>query len=148
MTGDCGSPVPPYRAQVRWVVDAGALDASAVRNAALATMRNWGAYVLADDVALIVGELAANAWGRRQPPIAVMLRFEEASILIEVSDTEPGVIVFSMPEPLRAHGRGGRCPGGGGAGRGLARSGRVGRRAVRAAGQDGSVSTGHSVRRR
>ena len=106
MTGDCSSQVPPYRAQVRWVVDTGSLDASAVRNAALATMHSWGAYVLADDVALIVGELAANAWGRRQPPIVVMIRFEEASILIEVSDTEPGVIVFSMPEPLRAHGRG------------------------------------------
>lgn len=106
MTGDCGGTATPYRAQVRWIVDTGSLDASAVRNAVHATMRDWGAYVLADDVALIVGELAANPWGRPQPPIVVMLRFEEASILVEVSDAEPGVIVFSMPEPLRAHGRG------------------------------------------
>jgi anti-sigma regulatory factor (Ser/Thr protein kinase) len=101
-----GTVVPPCRAQVCWVVDAGLLDVSVARNAAYATMHNWGMGVLADDVALIVGELAANAWEYRQPPIAVMLRLEDSSILVEVSDAEPSIIVFSKPEQLRVHGRG------------------------------------------
>ena len=101
-----GAAVPPRGAQVCWVVEAGSLDASVVRNAAHATMHTWGMAALADNVALIVNELAVNAWKYRRPPIEVMLRLEESSILIEVNDAEPSMIVFSRPEELLAHGRG------------------------------------------
>jgi anti-sigma regulatory factor (Ser/Thr protein kinase) len=98
--------VPPYRAQVYWVVDAGPPNVSVVRAAARGTVQNWGLSILADDVALIVGELAANAWTHGQPPVVVMLRLEDSSILIAVSDAGPGMMVFSQPDALGVHGRG------------------------------------------
>lgn len=98
--------VPPYRAQVHWVVNSGPPNVSVVRAAARGTVQNWGLSILADDVALIVGELAANAWTHGQPPIVVMLGLEDSSIVIAVSDAGPGMMVFSQPEALGVHGRG------------------------------------------
>lgn len=97
---------PAWQAQVRWVVDAGPLDVLVVRSVARATVRNWGADIVADDIALLVSELAANAWVHGQPPIMVMLRLEASSVLVEVSDAGPGIAEFSQPEPLGVHGHG------------------------------------------
>ena len=105
MTTMDGAIVPPYWAQVRWVLDAGPLDVSVVRNAAWATVHSWGVGALADDVAFIVGELAINAW-TRQPPVVLMLRLEQSAILVEVSDAGPDMAAFSAPDPLGVHGRG------------------------------------------
>lgn len=97
---------PACQAQVRLVVDAGPLDALVVRSAARATLHSWGADVVADDIALVVSELTANAWVHGKPPIIVMLRLEDSSVLVEVSDAGPGIAEFSQPEPLGVHGHG------------------------------------------
>jgi anti-sigma regulatory factor (Ser/Thr protein kinase) len=97
--------IPSYWAQVRWVLDAGPLNVPVVCNAAWATMHSWGLGVLADDVAFIVGELAANAW-MRQPPVAVLLRLEDSAILVQVSDAGPDMDMFSTPDLLGIQGRG------------------------------------------
>ncbi len=97
---------PAWQAQVRWVVDAGPVDVLVVRSAARTTVQKWGADVAADDIALVVSELTANAWVHGQPPIMVMLRLEDSSVLVEVSDAGPGIAEFSQPEPLGVHGHG------------------------------------------
>jgi anti-sigma regulatory factor (Ser/Thr protein kinase) len=101
-----GAIVPPYRAQVRWVVDAGPPDVLVVRSAARTTAQHWGVGIQADDVALIAGELTANAWVSGQPPVVVILRLEESSVLVQVSDCGPGIVEFSHPGPLGVHGHG------------------------------------------
>jgi anti-sigma regulatory factor (Ser/Thr protein kinase) len=98
--------VPAYQAQVRWVVDAGPPDVLVVRGAARATAHNWGVDVVADNVALVVGELAANAWIHGRPPIVVLLRLEGSAVLVEVSDAGPGIAEFSWPRSLGVHGYG------------------------------------------
>jgi len=94
------------RAQVRWVVDVGPPDVLVVRSAARATAHNWGLDLAAEDFALVVGELTANAWIHGQPPIIVMLRLETSSVLVEVSDAGPGIAEFGQPRPLGVHGHG------------------------------------------
>ena len=95
-----------WQAQVRWVVDAGPVSVMVARSAARATVHNWGADVVADDIALVVSELTANAWVHGQLPIMVMLRLEDSSVLVEVSDAGPGIAEFSQPESLGVHGHG------------------------------------------
>lgn len=96
-------PAPAYLAQWRYTVDAGPSDVAVARAAAWATVQNWGLGALADDIALIVAELSANAWTRGQPPVVVMLRLEESSVLVHVSDAGPGTPTFRL---IGVHGRG------------------------------------------
>ena len=96
----------PWQAQVRWVVDAGPVDVLVARSAARATAQSWGADLVADDIALVVSELTANAWVHGRPPIVVMLRLESSSVLVEVSDAGPGIAEFRHPAPLGVHGHG------------------------------------------
>ena len=101
-----GTPASPYLAQWSWVIDGGPPDVAVVRDAARATAQNWGLGALADDVALIVAEFSSNAWTYGDLPITVMLRLQEGVLTIEVSDTGPGLALFTGPRPLGAGGRG------------------------------------------
>ena len=105
-TMDGAPPAPTYLAQWRHVVDAGPPDVMVARTAAWATAHNWGLSAFADDVALIVAEFTGDAWTNGRPPIVVTLRLDDGALTIEVSDTGPGIPVFSGPGLLGAHGRG------------------------------------------
>ena len=70
------------------------------RMGAWSTVHNWGLGGLADDVGLVVGELGTNAWMQGHPPIVLTLRLEAGCLTIEVSDTGPGMPMFSNPSML------------------------------------------------
>lgn len=93
-------------AQWRHIVDKGRPDVMVARTAAWSTVHNWGLGGLADDVALVVGELGTNAWTHGRPPIVVTLRLEDGTLTIEVSDAGPGMPMFSSPSLLGLQGRG------------------------------------------
>jgi len=100
---DASAPSP--WAQVRWIVDAGPFDVSVLRDSVSATVCSWGLGALADDLARIVAELTANAW-MMQFPVMVTLRLEDSAILTEVSDSGPGMALFSAHgDPFGIDGR-------------------------------------------
>jgi hypothetical protein len=104
---DGASPASPSLiAQWRHVVDKGPPDVMVARNGAWSTVHNWGLRELADDVGLVVGELGTNAWTQGRPPIVLTLRLEAGCLTIEVSDTGPGMPMFSNPGLLGLQGRG------------------------------------------
>lgn len=96
MSTDSTPSAPAYHAQWRYVVDAGPPDVAVARAAAWGTVHSWGLGALADDIALIVAELSANAWVHGRPPVVIMLRLEENSVLVSVSDAGPGTPVFRL----------------------------------------------------
>lgn len=101
-----GTPASTYLAQWNWVVDGGPPDVAVVRDAARATVHNWGLGALADDVALIVAEFSSNAWTYGDLPITVTLRLQEGVLTIEVDDAGSGLALFTGPRPLGAGSRG------------------------------------------
>jgi anti-sigma regulatory factor (Ser/Thr protein kinase) len=96
MSTDTTPSGPAYHAQWRYVVDAGPSDVAVARAAACATAHTWGLGALAEDIALIVAEFSANAWVHGRPPVVIMLRLEESSVLVSVSDAGPGTPVFRL----------------------------------------------------
>lgn len=101
-----GPPASLYLAQWSWVINGGPPDVAVVRDAAQATVHNWGLGVLAADVALIVAEFSSNAWTHGSLPITVTLRLQDGVLTIEVSDAGSGLALFTGPRPLGTGGRG------------------------------------------
>lgn len=81
---------------------------AAARHFAVATMGHWGAENLADDVALVVTELAANAVRHARSGFTVILSVCRNVLRIAVRDASPlpsgGVGAVLKPAPL--HGLG------------------------------------------
>ena len=76
----------------------------AARRFAVGMVRGWG--VDPDDVAVVVGELAANAVLHARSPFRVTLRDEGDRVLVEVADANPRVpsVTPILPDALSGRG--------------------------------------------
>jgi anti-sigma regulatory factor (Ser/Thr protein kinase) len=83
-----------------WGVD----EVSAARHFAEGVAQSWG--VPADDIVLVVGELAANSYRHARGGFRVSLGNENGVLLVEVTDASPQVPQVLTPSPDARSGRG------------------------------------------
>jgi anti-sigma regulatory factor (Ser/Thr protein kinase) len=79
-------------------------EVSAARHFAEDVAQSWG--VAADDMVLVVGELAANSYRHAQSGFSVSLDYADGALLVEVTDDSPSVPQVLTPSSDARSGRG------------------------------------------
>ena len=79
-------------------------EVGAARHFARSVAEDWG--ISADEVVLVVGELAANSHRHAQTDFSVSIGYSDETVLVEVADASPDVPSVVVPSPDSRSGRG------------------------------------------